>query len=252
MILLYIFIIVAPNYTNSTGNQEINKGDAFSLALNLDANPNMGDNFTYTWTKDGVQFTSGSNVAVTATSISIASAVCSDNGLYDVTATNPLGSDSVSFRLAVLCKLEHFVIQKYFVSSQGPPIFEAGSSPIMISVTAGQDFTINCRVNESYPLNPTITLTAPGSVPTNVTANPSDVFSRNQAGTYTYLCRADNTRETTDLTYQVTVAMSPSRSCLSCNRIMVKMYYSIKLATPSTDPPTTTPSPTSAAPQSKK
>ena len=38
----------------------------------------------------------------------------------------------------------------------------------MISVTAGQDFTINFRVTESYPPNPTITLTTPGSVPTDM------------------------------------------------------------------------------------
>ena len=95
----------------------------------------------------------------------------------------------------------------------------------MISVTAGQDFTINCRVTKSYPPNPTITLTEPGSVPTDVTANPSQVFRQNQAGTYMYVCRADNTRATVNLTYQVTVTMSPSRSCLS---IMVKLccYFS--------------------------
>ena len=108
---------------------------------------------------------------------------------------------------------------------QGPPIFEAGSIPRMISVTAGQDFTINCRVTKSYPPNPTITLTEPGSVPTDVTANPSQIFRQNQAGTYMYVCRADNTRATLNLTYQVTVTMSPSRSCLS---IMVKLccYFS--------------------------
>ena len=104
-----------------------------------------------------------------------------------------------------------------------PIIFEAGSSPRRINVTAGQDFTINCRVTKSYPPNLTITLTTPGSVPTDVTANPSRVFRQNQAGTYTYVCRANSTRATVNLTYQVSVAMSPSRSCLNGNRIMVRM-----------------------------
>ena len=92
-------------------DQEINKGDSLNNTFSLDAQPKMGDTFTYTWTKDKVQFTnSGSNVAVMATSISITSATCSDNGLYNVTATNPLGSDSVSFRLTVLCKLKTLIL----------------------------------------------------------------------------------------------------------------------------------------------
>ena len=50
--------------------------------------------------------------------------------------------------------------------SQDPPIFEAGSSPRRINVTAGQDFTINCRVTESlYHQNHYDShLTTPGSV----------------------------------------------------------------------------------------
>ena len=95
--------------------------------------------------------------------------------------------------------------------SQGPPTFEAGSGVIPISVIAGQNFSINCRVNESYPLNPTITLTGTGITIPDVTANPIRYSSQNQAGTYTYVCRADNTRATTTVTYQVSVAMSPSR-----------------------------------------
>ena len=106
MDLTIILFLVPPNYINSTGDQEISIGNGFSVIFNLEAQPIMGDNFTYTWTKNGVPFTSSSNVAITATSLSITSAECSDNGLYSVTATNPLGSDSVSFRLTVLCKLQ--------------------------------------------------------------------------------------------------------------------------------------------------
>ena len=97
----------------------------------------------------------------------------------------------------------------------------------MTSVIAGQDFTINCRVTESYPPNPTITLTTPGSVLTDVTANPSQVFRQDQAGTYTYVCRANNTRITVNLTYQVSVVtMSPSRSCFEVYDKNVLFCYS--------------------------
>ena len=98
----YFALIVAPNYTNVPADQEVNKTSSLALNFQLEA---QGDNFTYNWTKNGVQFISNINVTVTAASISITSADCSDNGLYSVTATNHLGSDSVSFRLVVLCKL---------------------------------------------------------------------------------------------------------------------------------------------------
>lgn len=85
-------------------DREVSKGDSVSVTFNLEAEPNMGDNFNYIWTKNGKPLTGSSGTMLTATSITIASADCSDNGVYNVTATNQVGSDSISFRLTVLCK----------------------------------------------------------------------------------------------------------------------------------------------------
>lgn len=103
----YLIVCVgAPIYTNVLTDHEVNKGDSFSVILNLEK---LGDSFTYVWTKNGIQFKANSNINVTVTSLFIASADCGDNGIYNVTATNQFGSDWLSFRLTVLCKL-HFCI----------------------------------------------------------------------------------------------------------------------------------------------
>ena len=104
---LYTYVIAfvhagAPNYTNVITDSEVNKGDSIAVSLNLER---LGDNFTYFWTKNGVQFSGDSNINVTVTSLFIASANCDDNGIYNITATNQFGSGSLSFRLTVLCKL---------------------------------------------------------------------------------------------------------------------------------------------------
>ena len=92
----------APIYTNVLTDHEVNKGDSFSVSLNLER---IGENFTYIWTKNGVQFRTNSNINVTVTSLFIASADCGDNGIYNVTVTNQFGFDWLSFRLTVLCEL---------------------------------------------------------------------------------------------------------------------------------------------------
>lgn len=87
-----------------TNDREVNKGDSVSVTFNLEAEPNMGDNFNYNWMKNGEPLTESSGIILNATSITIASANCSDNGVYTVTATNQAGSGSISFRLTVICK----------------------------------------------------------------------------------------------------------------------------------------------------
>lgn len=82
----------------------------------------------------------------------------------------------------------------------------------MISAIAGEIFTIDCRVVESYPTDLTITLKVPGdSERRNITSMPVGNFSQSQAGNYMYECRANNTRVATSLTYQVQVTMAPSK-----------------------------------------
>ena len=86
---------------------EVNKGDSIIVSLNLER---LGDNFTYFWTKNGVEFEGNDIVNLTVTSLHIVSADCDDNGLYNVTATNQFGSGSLYFRLTVLCKLRNLFV----------------------------------------------------------------------------------------------------------------------------------------------
>ena len=126
---------------------------------------------------------------------------------------------------------------------QGPPVYQAGNSPQMISAIAGEFFTIDCRVVESYPTDFTITLKVPGdSDGRNITSMPVGNFSQSQVGNYMYECRADNTRITTSLIYQVQVTMAPSKWY---HRLLLVLLNGIShyLANPSTIV-TTTPTPT--------
>ena len=200
--------IGAPNYTNVMTDTEVNKGDSITVSLNLER---LGDNFTYFWTKNGVEFGGNDIVNLTVKSLHIASADCDDNGLYNVTATNQFGSGILYFRLTVLCKLRILfcfilsLIPYYYI---GPPVFQ-NASATQINVNIGQDFTINCRIVESYPPNPRITLiVSPGNTSKDITANPIQSITSVKAGDYIYTCRADNTRNTTTLAFQVTVTIT--------------------------------------------
>lgn len=85
----------------------------------------------------------------------------------------------------------------------------------MISARAGENFTINCHVVESYPENPIITLEVPGdSARRTITSMPMQIFSQSQVGDYMYVCRANNTRVTTSLIYRVQVTIAPSKGLI--------------------------------------
>ena len=207
----------APIYTNVLTDHEVNKGDSFSVSLNLER---IGENFTYIWTKNGVQFRTNSNINVTVTSLFIASADCGDNGIYNVTATNQFGSDWLSFKLTVLCKLHCCIINHGVILTPtntiiiGPPVFQAIGNATQINVNVGQSFTINCRVIESYPPNPRIILTVtPGNTSEDITASPMQNITSDKVGDYMYTCRADNTRDTTTLAFQVQVTAMCKSVC---------------------------------------
>ena len=208
----------APNYTNVMTVSEVNKGDSITVSLNLER---LGDNFTYFWTKNGVEFGGNGIVNLTVKSLHIASADCDDNGIYNVTATNQFGSGSLSFRLTVLCKLRILFVSFYLLYRTiiGPPVFQ-NTSATQINVNIGQSFTINCRIIESYPPNPRITLrVSPGNTSEDITANPIQSINSVKAGDYIYTCRADNTRNTTTLAFQVQVTITCKPSvCLGHNK----------------------------------
>ena len=63
----------------------------FFRSLSLEANPDVGNNFT--WTRNGMVYTGN----VSATSIYIPVFTKDDAGIYTVTATNILGSAIASF-----------------------------------------------------------------------------------------------------------------------------------------------------------
>ena len=70
-------------------------GKRFSRRLNLEAQPDVGSNFS--WTKDGVAYQGD----VSATSLNISNVSLRDAGVYNVTASNSLDSDSYSFTLTI-------------------------------------------------------------------------------------------------------------------------------------------------------
>ena len=80
---------------------------SFSRTLTLEANPNVGDNFT--WTRDGMDYTEN----VTATSIYIPKVTFDDAGEYTVTATNTIGSTFASFTLTVTpCEFKLYTFRR--------------------------------------------------------------------------------------------------------------------------------------------
>ena len=198
-----------------------NKGDSITVSLNLER---LGDNFTYFWTKNGVEYGGNGIVNLSVKSLHIASADCDDNGIYNVTATNQFGSGSLSFRLTVLCKLRILFVsfcllyRLIYRTIIGPPVFQ-NTSATQINVNIGQSFTINCRIAESYPPNPRITLTVnPGNTSKNISANPiQTITSVKAAGDYIYTCRAYNTRNTTTLAFQVQVTITCKPSVCFCH-----------------------------------
>ena len=86
----------------------------------------------------------------------------------------------------------------------GPPVFSLGGiNPRMVTVDAGDSYSFNCTVTESFPSNPTITLTTPqGNI--DITSNPI-LTVQNIQSSFTYTCTADNTKFTRTLTFIVTV-----------------------------------------------
>ena len=96
----------------------------------------------------------------------------------------------------------------------GPPVFQAIGNATQINVNVGQSFTINCHVIESYPPNPRIILTViPGNTSEDITASPVKNITSDKVGDYTYTCRADNTRDTTTLAFQVQVTETCKSVC---------------------------------------
>ena len=76
----------------------------FSRTLSLEANPEVGENFT--WTRDEMDYTEN----VTATSIYIPKVTFNDTGEYTVTATNTIGSANASFTLTVTpCEFKMYI-----------------------------------------------------------------------------------------------------------------------------------------------
>ena len=76
----------------------------FSQTLTLEANPDVGDNFT--WTRDGMDYTEN----VTAKSIYIPKVTFDDAGEYTVTATNTIGSANALFTLTVTpCEYKMYI-----------------------------------------------------------------------------------------------------------------------------------------------
>lgn len=84
------------------------------------------------------------------------------------------------------------------------------NTTITRTVTAGNPFTIDCSVTQSYPPNPTIKLKIGSQEPIDIT-NP--IYTVNSATqSETYQCIANNTRITATLTYDIQVLQEPSES----------------------------------------
>ena len=86
---------VAPEFTDGVKSFCVGVGNSFSLRLNLEAQPDAGSNFS--WTKDGVAYQGN----VSANSLNISNVALGDAGVYNVIASNSLGSDSHSFTLTI-------------------------------------------------------------------------------------------------------------------------------------------------------
>ena len=88
-------ISVAPEFTDGVKSSCVGVEKSFSLWLNLEAQPDVGSNFS--WTKDGVAYQGD----VSATALNISNVALGDAGVYNVSASNSVGSDSYSFTLTV-------------------------------------------------------------------------------------------------------------------------------------------------------
>ena len=100
-------ISVPPEFTDGINSSCVGVGKSFSLLLNLEAQPDVGSNFS--WTKDGVAYQGD----VSATSLYISNVSLGDAGVYNVTASNFLGSDPYSFTLTVTRKLYYNTLSKH-------------------------------------------------------------------------------------------------------------------------------------------
>ena len=94
-----VIFLVSPNYTAGFADEKVELGMPFSRNFTLEANPDVGDNFT--WTRNGMAYSED----VTATSIFIDSTTVADAGTYTVIAGNTIGSTMASFTLKITCKL---------------------------------------------------------------------------------------------------------------------------------------------------
>lgn len=100
MNLLFFFFLlssVPPNYTDVFDTREVIKGENFLLLLNLEARPAVT---AFNFTKDGVPYSGD----ISPTRLNISDVSRADAGVYNVTASNTLGSASFAFTLIVFCE----------------------------------------------------------------------------------------------------------------------------------------------------
>ena len=93
------FSSVSPEFTDRLNSSCVEEGKNLSLQLNLEAQPDVGSNFS--WTKDGAPYQGD----VSATSLNISNVTLEDAGVYNVTASNFLESDSYPFTLSITREL---------------------------------------------------------------------------------------------------------------------------------------------------
>lgn len=99
-------LIVAPkiNFTESDINQTLKVGNTTNLPINFIGNPKP--NVTWTLNNDTLQESENINVTVGTdhSIVEVKKATMKEKGKYRVEAKNDIGSDSVTFNIAVVGK----------------------------------------------------------------------------------------------------------------------------------------------------
>ena len=108
-----------------------------------------------------------------------------------------------------------FVQDKYVLA--GPPGFVLGNDSHIITTTvsAGDDFAVNCNVRNTLPIDcsPVILLTTPQG---NVTVTSDPVYTvTNIQSSFNYVCIADNGNFVSTLTFRISVLPTCKLPC-SC------------------------------------
>ena len=99
--LIFLIIIVAPEFGFSPQNFTVNEGENFEVSLNLSSRPDVEN---YQWTLNGNDIISSETRDLSAGRLALSPVNREDQGTYMVTATNVVNSASASFQLQVSCK----------------------------------------------------------------------------------------------------------------------------------------------------